>query len=104
MQQRKTELLAILSVDNKPIKYIRASKLDFPGCLFYLFFFNQKKKQKSESIFLFFIFFNKYYKKYVQTKLFTVYLMIFGDCDNNFVFILQYTIYAYYFYFFQVIN
>ena len=30
----------------------------------------------------------------MQTKLFTVYLMIFGDCDNNFVFInaLQYKI------------
>ena len=34
--------------------------------------------------------------------MFTVYLMIFGDCDNNFVFInaLQYKTYAYYFFLF----
>ena len=26
----------------------------------------------------------------IQTKLFTVYLMIFGDCDDNFLFISKY--------------
>ena len=46
-------------------------------------FFKTKKGQ----IFLgVFFFFQKFLHK-VQTKLFTVYLMVLGDCYNNFVFI-----------------
>ena len=56
----------------------RAAKVVFFRFWFYLVL---KKGQT-----LFFQFF-QYILYKVQTKLFTVYLMIYGDCENNFVFI-----------------
>ena len=50
---------------------------------FFIYIFSITKKAKNFIL----IFSNKYYIKYKPCKLFTVYLMIVGDCDNNFVFI-----------------
>ena len=62
-------------------------------------FLKKNKKTQKGQKFCFFWFFNFFHKilHEVQTKLFTVYLMLLGDCYNNFVFInaLQYAIYAY---------
>ena len=41
--------------------------------------------QKGQTFFIYLYFF-QYIVYKVQTKLFTVYLKIFSDCDNNFVF------------------
>ena len=75
---------------------IRAAKVGFLGFWFYLV-----KKEQFFFVFLIIFSINSMLHT-VQTKLFTVYLMIFGDCDNNFVFInaLKYTIYACYFFLF----